>query len=159
MKFYLKFKYLPSRKCVWTCRLRNGGHFVQGRSIKCQGSIFLFWKLMSFSKFFLMLQLASWLRTGSGNGLSPVGRIIWETPHITHLRTDNESRQDQRTRKSCAFYMIYLKFDVIFNSVLIWLERYMIIYYHSVGQQSCWMIPYINSTALFIWNQINIKHN
>ena len=30
MKFYLKFKYFYSRKCVWTCRLRNGGHFVPG---------------------------------------------------------------------------------------------------------------------------------
>ena len=30
MKFYLKFKYFHSRKCVWTCRLRNGSHFVQG---------------------------------------------------------------------------------------------------------------------------------
>ena len=30
MKFHLKIKYFHSRKCVWTCRLRNGGHFVQG---------------------------------------------------------------------------------------------------------------------------------
>ena len=30
MKFYLKFKYFHSGKCVWKCRLRNGGHFVQG---------------------------------------------------------------------------------------------------------------------------------
>ena len=30
MKFYLKLKYFYSRKCVWTCRLRNGGHFVPG---------------------------------------------------------------------------------------------------------------------------------
>ena len=30
IKFYLKFKYFHSRKCVWICRLRNGGHFVQG---------------------------------------------------------------------------------------------------------------------------------
>ena len=28
MKFYLKFKYFHSRKCIWACRLRNGGHFV-----------------------------------------------------------------------------------------------------------------------------------
>ena len=28
MKFYLKFKYFYSRKCVCKCRLRNGGHFV-----------------------------------------------------------------------------------------------------------------------------------
>ena len=34
MKFYLKFKYFHSRKCVWTCRLRNGGHFVQGKMRK-----------------------------------------------------------------------------------------------------------------------------
>ena len=30
MKFYLKFKYFHSRKCIWTCHLRNGSHFVQG---------------------------------------------------------------------------------------------------------------------------------
>ena len=30
MKFYLKFKYFHSRKCLWTCRPRNGSHFVQG---------------------------------------------------------------------------------------------------------------------------------
>ena len=30
MKFYLKFKYLHSRKCIWTCHLWNGSHFVQG---------------------------------------------------------------------------------------------------------------------------------
>ena len=30
MKFYLKLKYFHSGKCVWTCRLRNGGHCVQG---------------------------------------------------------------------------------------------------------------------------------
>ena len=29
MKFYLKFTYVHSRKCVWTRHLRNGGHFVQ----------------------------------------------------------------------------------------------------------------------------------
>ena len=27
----LKFKYLHSLKCVWTCRMSNGGHFVHGR--------------------------------------------------------------------------------------------------------------------------------
>ena len=26
--FYLKLKYSHSRKCVWTSRVRNGGHFV-----------------------------------------------------------------------------------------------------------------------------------
>ena len=31
VKFYLKFRCFYSRKCVWTCRLRNGGHFVQGK--------------------------------------------------------------------------------------------------------------------------------
>ena len=30
MKFYLKFKYFHSSKCIWTCLLRNGDHFVQG---------------------------------------------------------------------------------------------------------------------------------
>ena len=30
IKFDLKFKYLHSRKCVSTCHLQNGGHFVQG---------------------------------------------------------------------------------------------------------------------------------
>ena len=29
MKFDLKFKNYHSRKCVWTCRLWNGGHFVR----------------------------------------------------------------------------------------------------------------------------------
>ena len=31
MKIYLKFNYFHSRKCAWTCCLRNGGHFVQGK--------------------------------------------------------------------------------------------------------------------------------
>ena len=31
VKFYLKFGCFYSRNCVWTCRLRNGGHFVQGK--------------------------------------------------------------------------------------------------------------------------------
>ena len=31
MKFYLKFKYFHMRKCIWTCDLQNGSHFVQGR--------------------------------------------------------------------------------------------------------------------------------
>ena len=30
MKFYLKFIYFHSRKCIWTCCLQNGSHFVQG---------------------------------------------------------------------------------------------------------------------------------
>ena len=30
MRFHLKFIYSHSRKCVWKCRLRNGGHFDQG---------------------------------------------------------------------------------------------------------------------------------
>ena len=34
MTYCLKLKYFHSRKCVWTCRLRNGGHFVQGRWVK-----------------------------------------------------------------------------------------------------------------------------
>ena len=33
VKFYLKFKYFHSRKCVWTCRLRIVGHFVQGKRV------------------------------------------------------------------------------------------------------------------------------
>ena len=28
MKFWSKFKYFHSRKCIWKCRLRNGVHFV-----------------------------------------------------------------------------------------------------------------------------------
>ena len=28
MKFQSKCKHFHSRKCVWTCRQRNGGHFV-----------------------------------------------------------------------------------------------------------------------------------
>ena len=36
MKFYFKLKYFHSRNCVWICRLRNGGHFVQGRWVKTQ---------------------------------------------------------------------------------------------------------------------------
>ena len=28
MKFQSEFKYFHSRKCTWTCRLRNGVHFV-----------------------------------------------------------------------------------------------------------------------------------
>ena len=34
MKFHLTFKYFHSRKWVWTCRLRNDGHFVQGEMSK-----------------------------------------------------------------------------------------------------------------------------
>ena len=34
MKYHFKLNYFHSRKCVWTCRLRNGGHFVQGRWVK-----------------------------------------------------------------------------------------------------------------------------
>ena len=30
MKFYSKFKYFHSRKYIWSCRLWNGSHFVQG---------------------------------------------------------------------------------------------------------------------------------
>ena len=30
MKFYFEFEYFNSRKCIWTCHLRNGGHFVKG---------------------------------------------------------------------------------------------------------------------------------
>ena len=30
MKFCWKFKYFHSRKCIWTCHLQNGSHFVQG---------------------------------------------------------------------------------------------------------------------------------
>ena len=33
MKFYLKFIYFHSRKCVWTCRLRNDCHIVQGKTV------------------------------------------------------------------------------------------------------------------------------
>ena len=31
IKFYLKFKYFHSRKCIWTFHLRNGSHFSRGR--------------------------------------------------------------------------------------------------------------------------------
>ena len=31
MKFNLKLKYFHSRKCIWTCHLWNGSHFVRGR--------------------------------------------------------------------------------------------------------------------------------
>ena len=31
VKFQSKFEVFHSRKCVWKCRLRNGGLFVQGR--------------------------------------------------------------------------------------------------------------------------------
>ena len=31
MKFYSEIQHFHSRKCVWICRLRNGGHFVQGK--------------------------------------------------------------------------------------------------------------------------------
>ena len=29
--FQSKYKTFHSRKCIWKCRLRNGGHFVQGK--------------------------------------------------------------------------------------------------------------------------------
>ena len=31
MKFESKYKIFHSRKCIWKCRLRYGGHFVQGK--------------------------------------------------------------------------------------------------------------------------------
>ena len=31
MKFESKYKSFHSWNCMWKCRLRNGGHFVQGR--------------------------------------------------------------------------------------------------------------------------------
>ena len=34
MKFQSKFGLSYSRKCTWKCRLRNGGHFVQGIWVK-----------------------------------------------------------------------------------------------------------------------------
>ena len=34
-----KYKTIHPRKCVWNCRLRNGGHFVQGRG----GELFCTW--------------------------------------------------------------------------------------------------------------------
>ena len=46
MKFYLKFKYSCSIKCVWTCLLWNGSYFVQrGDEIKWSTimSIFVIW--------------------------------------------------------------------------------------------------------------------
>ena len=30
VKFKSKYKKFNPRKCIWKCRLRNGGHFVQG---------------------------------------------------------------------------------------------------------------------------------
>ena len=36
MKFYLKLKYFHSRKCIWACHLRNGGHFVSASM--CSGA-------------------------------------------------------------------------------------------------------------------------
>ena len=30
MKFKSTYKKIDSRKCIWTYRLYNGGHFVQG---------------------------------------------------------------------------------------------------------------------------------
>ena len=29
IRFYMRFKYFDSRKCIWTCHLHNGSHFVQ----------------------------------------------------------------------------------------------------------------------------------
>ena len=37
MNFYLKFKYFHSWKCIWTCRLQNGSHFVQGKWVNDWG--------------------------------------------------------------------------------------------------------------------------
>ena len=31
VKFYSKYKFFHSRKCIWKYRRRNGGHFVLGR--------------------------------------------------------------------------------------------------------------------------------
>ena len=36
MKSYLKLKYCHSRKCIWICRLENGGHFFLGLDVLYQ---------------------------------------------------------------------------------------------------------------------------
>ena len=33
MKLKSKYKHFYSQKCIWICRLRNGGHFVQGNEL------------------------------------------------------------------------------------------------------------------------------
>ena len=35
VKFYLKFESSHSRKCAWTCRLWNGGHFFSASMCQC----------------------------------------------------------------------------------------------------------------------------
>ena len=35
MKFQSEFKHFHSRKCTWTCRLRNGAHFVSASMCQC----------------------------------------------------------------------------------------------------------------------------
>ena len=35
VKFESKYKIFHTRKCIWKCRPRNGGHFVQGGGVKC----------------------------------------------------------------------------------------------------------------------------
>ena len=39
MNVYFKFKYFHSRKCVWTCHLRNSGHFVKDEKINIQQAL------------------------------------------------------------------------------------------------------------------------
>ena len=41
VKFYLKFKSFHSWKCIWKCRLRNGGHFVSASM--CQNNRYGYW--------------------------------------------------------------------------------------------------------------------
>ena len=72
MNFESKYKTFYSWKCIWKCRLRNGGHFVQGRSFR--------WVLN-----LSLVSLTAWCRAGDKplyfNQWWPqlIGSFIWVT--------------------------------------------------------------------------------
>ena len=65
MKFYLKFNFFHSWKCVWKCRLRNGGHLSRGTWIK----------------------VAFFLRSL----ILPLGSKVWKVPCSTDVSTNQRT--------------------------------------------------------------------
>ena len=111
MKFYLKFKYFHSRKCIWKCHLRNGGYFVSASMCKhiepetkwlpfgtcgCHFQIdFLQWKFLYFHFYLTEIR---WQGSneqqssiGSDNGLVPSRQraILWTNDGLVNFKSMN----------------------------------------------------------------------
>ena len=96
MTFYSKYKTFHSRKCIWTYRLRNGGHFVQGWCVNIEISVLV------------------------------KGRINkWDITHTLWLTLINTERRQRKSTytyfclKKRSSYALYIAFQFVLADIIL----------------------------------------